>query len=97
MTMPDGLRDRIRLSRIDVKGFRSIGNQEYEPLFLKDVTVLLGANGAGKSNVILFFKMLNHMMTGALSSFVGKYGADQLVILRGQKDRIPVLYPALFL
>ena len=73
------VRDRMRLSRIMLKGFRSISNQKYEELPLGDVTVLLGANGAGKSNIVLFFKMLNHMMTGALGDFVGKYGADQLL------------------
>ena len=73
------VRDRMRLSRIMLKGFRSISNQKYEKLPLGDVTVLLGANGAGKSNIVLFFKMLNHMMTGALGDFVGKYGADQLL------------------
>ena len=66
----------MRLSRVDLNGFRSIGEQS---ISIGDITILLGANGSGKSNLVLFFKMLNYMMTGALQHFVGRYGASQLL------------------
>ncbi|MEI6807893.1 MAG: AAA family ATPase, partial [bacterium] len=50
-----------------------------------DVTVLLGANGAGKSNVISLFRMLNYMMTGALQEFVGKGGGATSFLHYGPK------------
>ena len=39
-----------------------------------DLTVLLGANGAGKSNLVSFFRMLNFITTGALQEYVGRSG-----------------------
>lgn len=56
-----------KLTRITIEGFRSI---RYAELALGDVTVLIGANGAGKSNALGFTKMLSHMMSESLSSLV---------------------------
>lgn len=56
----------MKLNKINLKGFKSIGNQNEQTIPLGDVTVLLGANGSGKSNLVSFFKMLNYMTTGAL-------------------------------
>ena len=45
-----------------------------------DVTVLLGANGAGKSNVVSFFRMLAFLTTGALQDYIARAGtADSLL------------------
>jgi predicted ATPase len=46
----------VKLNRLHLKGFKSIRDQELE---LRPLNVLIGANGAGKSNLISFFKMLN--------------------------------------
>jgi predicted ATPase len=64
----------MKLTELDIKGFKSINAQNIQ---LRDVTVLLGANGSGKSNLVSFFKMLNFMTTGALRQYVGKYGVSQ--------------------
>jgi predicted ATPase len=50
-----------RLKRIQIKGFKSIKDCDLE---LKPLNVLIGANGAGKSNFISFFKMLDAMNRG---------------------------------
>lgn len=43
---------------------------------------MLGANGAGKSNLVSFFKMLNYMTTGGLQQYVADQGfADSLMYL----------------
>ncbi|MEE8585304.1 MAG: AAA family ATPase [Acidobacteriota bacterium] len=39
-----------------------------------DVTLFLGANGAGKSNVVSLFRLLNFMTTAALQDFIGRGG-----------------------
>jgi predicted ATPase len=71
--------DQLRLKRIDVKGFTSI-DAEGQTIRLDPITVLLGANGAGKSNLVSFFKMLNFMTTGALQQYVADRGfADSLL------------------
>lgn len=49
-----------RLSKIRIDGFRSIKHAEIE---FAPLTVLIGANGAGKSNLIDFFRMLNYMQS----------------------------------
>ncbi len=49
-----------RLSKIKIDGFRSIKHAEIE---CAPLTVLIGANGAGKSNLIDFFRMLNYMQS----------------------------------
>ena len=49
------------LQQVILKGFKSIRNLDIE---LRPLNVLIGANGAGKSNFVSFFKMLNEMMAG---------------------------------
>ena len=69
----------MKLREIHLKGFKSIDGQTEQVIPLGDVTVLLGANGSGKSNLVSFFKMLNYMTTGALQQYVGKEGVSRLL------------------
>lgn len=69
----------MKLTRVDIKGFMSIDGREGQQVDFGDVTVLLGANGSGKSNLVAFFKMLNFLTTGALQNYVGKQGVSQLL------------------
>ncbi len=69
----------MKLKEIRVKGYKSIDSNEGQTIPFADITVLLGANGSGKSNLISFFKMLNYMMTGALQQYVGKEGVSRLL------------------
>jgi predicted ATPase len=50
-----------RLSRLTISGFRSI--RRLDRFQLDNLSVLIGANGAGKSNLISFFRALSHMMS----------------------------------
>lgn len=61
-----------RLKDITINGYKSIGSEQ--TLLFGDVTVFLGANGSGKSNLISFFRMLNYMSTGGLQNFIAKSG-----------------------
>jgi predicted ATPase len=66
------------LDKITIKGFKSI--RSTEGLELKPLNVLIGANGAGKSNFIGVFKLLNEIVQENLQVYVGKSGgADQLL------------------
>ncbi|HCD34621.1 MAG TPA: hypothetical protein DER01_19595 [Phycisphaerales bacterium] len=69
----------MKLREIRLKGYKSIDGQNGQVIPLRDVTVLLGANGSGKSNLVSFFKMLNFMTTGALQQYVGKQGVSRLL------------------
>lgn len=59
----------MTLTSLGIAGFKSIESIS-PPLELRPVTVLIGANGAGKSNFILFFRLLHEMMSRRLQWFV---------------------------
>jgi len=73
--------DQLELKSIELKGFKSI-DAEGQKIELSPITIMLGANGAGKSNLVSFFKMLNYMTTGGLQQYVADQGfADSLLYL----------------
>lgn len=55
------------LEKLTIKGFKSIAS--LDALELKSINVLIGGNGAGKSNLIEFFKMLRAMLGLRLAEF----------------------------
>ena len=63
-----------KLTKLSLSGFKSIRSlEEFEP---GQLTVLIGANGAGKSNLISFFQVLRNMMSSptGLQAFVLQTG-----------------------
>lgn len=72
-----------RLKRLSLSGFKSI--RELRDLELGPLNVLIGANGAGKSNLVGFFRLLNFMMTGALQEFIGRSGGAGSLLHYGPK------------
>jgi predicted ATPase len=81
--------DKMKLNQITIQGFKSF-DQEGATIRFGDVTVLLGANGVGKSNVVSFFKMLNFMAAGAFQTYVAEQGFAESIAFFGTKrtDRI---------
>ena len=74
-----------KLTRITIKGFKSISYDKPIDLEIGDINIMLGANGAGKSNIISFFKMVGYMMTGSLQQFIAKSGTNQKFLYYGAK------------
>ena len=75
---------RSRLESVSVRGFRSLADVELSDL--GDVTVLIGANGSGKSNVIRFFEMLSWMLRSQnLEQFVALQGGADDQLFMGNK------------
>jgi predicted ATPase len=70
------------LRRVILNGFKSIKTMDIE---LNNLNVLIGANGAGKSNLISFFKMLNEMMAGRLQEYIGASGRAHSLLHFGPK------------
>lgn len=70
------------LDRITIKGFKSIREQEIE---LKPLNVLIGANGAGKSNLIAVFRLLHQIIAGSLQLYVGRQGGAATLLHQGPK------------
>jgi predicted ATPase len=79
------------LKRLALKGFRSIKDMDLE---MRSLNVLIGANGAGKSNLVSFFKMLNEMMGGRLQNYIAESGRAQSLLHYGPK-RTPQMEAAL--
>jgi predicted ATPase len=76
-----------KLSKVTASGFRSLRHVDLE---LGSLTVLIGANGSGKSNLVAFFDMLSFMLTGSLQVYVGRKGGGSSILHYGPK-RTPVL------
>lgn len=73
----------MKLREIHIKGFKSIDGREGQAIPLGDITVLLGANGAGKSNVVSALQMLNSILRSViqnnLSDYVSRHGVNRLM------------------
>jgi len=59
------------LTYLDIKGFKSIESQS---ITFGKINVLIGANGAGKSNLFSFFRMLASMASGNLQEYIRRAG-----------------------
>jgi len=55
----EGGREVAQLTSLRLAGWKSIRDAEIK---LRPLNVLIGANGAGKSNLVSFFKLMNEMM-----------------------------------
>ncbi len=72
------------LDQITLAGFKSI--RELKDFKLENLNVLVGANGAGKSNLVDFFRMLRAMADEGLESFVTKGGGADGFFFNGPKE-----------
>lgn len=72
-----------KLTRMDLRGFKSI--KRLPNFSLGELTVLIGVNGAGKSNFISFFRLLNRLACppGNLQYFVAKMGGANALLYDG--------------
>jgi predicted ATPase len=73
-----------KITHLTIKGFRSLKN--IERLELKAFNVLIGANGAGKSNLLEFFRMLNFAFNsteGSLQLYLARKGRASSMLFYG--------------
>lgn len=71
------------LDQISIRGFKSI--RRLDDFELGDVNVLIGANGAGKSNFIEFFRLLSEMAGKNLAGYVERNGGADGFLFNGPK------------
>lgn len=72
------------ISRLTIKGFKSI--KRLDELRLGSLNVLLGANGAGKSSFVSYFRMLSEMMELRLKKWTIQQGSADRVVSFGVKE-----------
>ena len=71
-----------QLSRLVLTGYKSIAECNIN---LGSINVLIGANGAGKSNFIGFFKLIGRILDKQLQAYVGDAGGPDAVLHFGRK------------
>jgi len=71
------------LDRLTIRGFKSI--RELEDFELRNLNVFVGANGAGKSNLIAFFRLLQALIEDRLADFVRESGGISDLLYNGRK------------
>jgi len=74
---------RDSLDKLTIRGFKSI--RKLEAFELKALNVFVGANGAGKSNLISFFRMLQSLIEGNLADYVRESGGISDLLFNGRK------------
>ena len=72
-----------QLSSIMLRGFKSIASCDLE---LSQLNVLIGCNGAGKSNFIGFFRMVQQILEQNLQVFVSRQGSPDSLLHFGRKS-----------
>ncbi len=76
--------ERKPIDLLTIRGFRSI--QDQGPLKLGKLNVLIGANGAGKSNFVALFQMLSELVEGRLQSWTRHQGSADRIVSFGVKE-----------
>lgn len=74
--------DPHQISKLVIKGFKSIESLELQ---MGSLNILIGANGAGKSNFIGFFRMIQNILDRNLQNYVGQAGGPDSVLHFGRK------------
>lgn len=70
------------IERLEIKNFKSIREASID---LKKLNILIGANGAGKSNLISFFEMTRHLLEQRLGAYMLRHGGIDSMLYRGRK------------
>jgi len=71
------------IDKLTIKGFKSI--RELIDLELGNLNVFIGGNGAGKSNLVDFFRLLHSIINGKLNEFVNDRGGVSDLLFKGRK------------
>jgi predicted ATPase len=82
------------LDMLTIRGFKSIKN--LDQLKLEGLNVCIGGNGAGKTNLISFFRMLRSLIDGNLSEYVRDSGGASDLLFNGRKTTEEMEFKAMF-
>src|SRR5579864_7409432 len=71
------------IERLTIEGFKSI--RKLEDFELRPLNVLIGANGAGKTNFVDFFRLLRQLVQQGLQVSIGQAGGPDASLYLGPK------------
>jgi len=77
------------LKHIKIEGFKSIAKLD---LPMENINILIGANGAGKSNLISVFTFLSHLSKGKLRNYVETEGGAERFFHFGTKHTSQMVF-----
>ena len=77
-----------QLTSLRLAGWKSIPDAKIE---FRPLNVLIGANGAGKSNLVGFFKLVYEMRKGRFQTFVGTFGGAEALLHYGSKQTCAIV------
>ncbi len=72
-----------KLTSLRLAGWKSIRDATID---FRPLNVLIGANGAGKSNLVSFFKLMSEMMAGRFQEYIGTTGGAEALLYFGSKQ-----------
>ena len=72
------------IDSLSIQGFKSI--RQVDDLRLRSLNVLLGANGAGKSGFVSYFRMLGELVEGRLQKWTAQQGSADRILSFGVKE-----------
>lgn len=72
----------MKISKLELNNYKSIREMN---LSFKDINILIGANGAGKSNLISFFSLLNKIIDKNLQASIARAGGADNLLYFGRK------------
>jgi predicted ATPase len=72
------------IKELTIRGFKSI--RKLEKFQLDELNILIGANGAGKSNFIDYFQMLSELVRGRLQRWTRNQGSADRIVSFGVKE-----------
>ena len=73
----------MKLDTLTVRGYKSI--KELDSFKFRSLNVLIGANGAGKSNLLSLFRLLNAIAEGNLQVYIQKQGGPDALLFGGRR------------
>lgn len=76
------LKRRLTMDKIIIKGYKSFGELDFN---LRNINLLIGANGAGKSNFLSLFEMLGRIFNQGLEQYVAMKGGVDKFLHQGRK------------
>lgn len=82
----------MKIDTISIEGYKSFAKVDQFPL--RNLNVLIGANGAGKSNFLSLFRLLTALSQGNLQTYVKAQGGPD-ALLHGGRKRSPQFSVAL--
>lgn len=77
----------MKIEQLDVKGFRSLKGVNWQP---GDLNVVIGQNGAGKSNLLRVFELISASAGNQLSKYIQAAGGMGAIVWDGSAPSINV-------